>query len=1052
MLKIRIVHKGLILVAVPLIFGVGFISLLCNGLSEANRLVDRELLFKDAIISHIVALKCSADASMARVLYMSSNNPYYKDYYVSNTKKALAADRHLRKLLKHESLSIPRLPSSYHQFLMMGAFKGHTTLTTSPFLRKLQYLSDQQDKAAMSAVRSFQLILYGGMAAGALTSVALAVFFCLSITNRLLIIVNNTLSLSKGAPLTPPVKGSDEIAELDQFLFNSATEIRELERFKKEVIGVISHELKSPLASLGAFLNSLGEGVFGELSARGKDKARRTCSSVKRLMGLVSELLYLDRLELELNREEVNIEGVIADAVDSVKELSEQSGIEIVAKCERGKLFADRNRLVQVIVNLLSNAMKFSPPGGKVTVETSEKETWFECRVSDQGRGIPEEFRKQIFDPFKQVDAKDAVAKKGTGLGLAITRSIIEQHGGLIGVDSEEGKGSTFWFKIPLSNTPHQISTKECVPDRTKERVANSIKSSDEPDGSTSEQSSSRQSSRNKKIHAGKFSVLQQGFVIIAVPLVFQIGFVGVIGYMLNQVCEQVHREENSIEILDSLTRMADSIVGSAGAGIGNVYVLDPLLSRYWETGKRNALHWLGHATHISQAEPERIKGIVEVRHSLEEIFAVFDHELATGESKAIFDRVGGPFKEMTFACQVPGNLSGYQSTMQAERAMSDISGSGAMGGFGLSGEMMEGFRSWSTDPLHTNLMSSYSKFQAAQDRIMSREKKKGEHLSKQRSEMINALKETLLGGICCSIILSIFLAVFLMRSLTSRLRHVMDNTAKLVKREQLSPPIGGSDEIAYLDLVLFETGNRLMELETFKRQLISIVSHELRTPLMSISSALEVFETGMLGDLSEEGKVRLRNAEEETERLICLINDLLDMEKMEAGKFVLDASEVPILEPVEAAISAVAQLAQTRKIKVESTITESDGTVWADRDRLCQVLVNLLSNAIKCSPENGTVLVTAGRVDGDKLKFCVMDHGKGISEELKQKIFDRFAQIEKNDEAEQADTGLSLALAKAIVEQHGGSIGVDSTMWEGSTFWFTIPANPVKNVNNGNV
>src|SRR5205807_1977923 len=161
---------------------------------------------------------------------------------------------------------------------------------------------------------------------------------------------------------------------------------------------------------------------------KAQNKAERTYKTVKRLMGLVADLLYLDRLELEMKPEEIAVDELIATSVDSVKELSEQFGIEIIAKSQGGKVFADRDRLVQVIVNLLSNAMKFSPKQGQVVIETAHREDWFECRVSDQGRGIPEEFRKQIFEPFQQVDAKDATTKKGTGLGLTISRSIIEKH------------------------------------------------------------------------------------------------------------------------------------------------------------------------------------------------------------------------------------------------------------------------------------------------------------------------------------------------------------------------------------------------------------------------------------------------------------------------------------------------------------------------------------------------------------------------------------------------------------------------------------------------
>ncbi|MBX9723053.1 MAG: cell wall metabolism sensor histidine kinase WalK, partial [Candidatus Obscuribacterales bacterium] len=239
------------------------------------------------------------------------------------------------------------------------------------------------------------------------------------------------------------------------------------------------------------------------------------------------------------------------------------------------------------------------------------------------------------------------------------------------------------------------------------------------------------------------------------------------------------------------------------------------------------------------------------------------------------------------------------------------------------------------------------------------------------------------------------------------------------------------------LDQTMYETGLRLAELETFKRELISIVSHELRTPLLSISSALELLGAGALGDLSDKGKNRLHYAQEEADRLIRLINDLLDIEKMEAGKFVLDKSEFKVEELINSSLAAVAQLAEPRNIKLEAVPV--DAKIFADRDRLCQVLINLLSNAIKFSPVAGVIKVRV-ETKSNAMEFRISDQGRGIPEELRQKIFDRFIQVEKADESERGGSGLGLAIAKAIVEQHGGTIGVESLLGQGSTFWFELP------------
>jgi signal transduction histidine kinase len=136
-----------------------------------------------------------------------------------------------------------------------------------------------------------------------------------------------------------------------------------------------------------------------------------------------------------------------------VKTLADKEDITITVSDVNTIVTADGDRLVQVIVNLLSNAIKFSPRGGKIAVDVLTQEEWLEVRVVDEGRGIPEKYKALIFEKFQQVTSSDWRQKGGTGLGLAISKAIIDQLNGSIGVESEEGKGSTFWFRLPLKKT-----------------------------------------------------------------------------------------------------------------------------------------------------------------------------------------------------------------------------------------------------------------------------------------------------------------------------------------------------------------------------------------------------------------------------------------------------------------------------------------------------------------------------------------------------------------------------------------------------------------------
>ena len=1016
------VHKGLILVAIPLIFGIGYISLLFSGLLNTSQLIDREFQLKDAIVSHFSTITSSFCAAVGKQMYFSMLDPAWKKYYQVQQKRAVVTDKHLRRILKSEdSLYIPslgELSSELMQRMSQVSSKPVSGLATTPLLKELQAISKKESRAATQSIDSLRLVLYGGVTLGLAISVLLAIFFCLNITNRLLIIVNNAISLSQGTPLNQPFKGTDEIAELDQLLYKSASEIRELERFKKEMVGVVSHELKSPLTSVGSFLSSLAAGVYGELTGKALDKVNRTYSSVKRLMGLIAELLYLDRLELDMHPESIEIDELLAASIDTVKELSEKSGVEFKIVSPGGTVYADRNRLIQVIVNLLSNAMKFSPQDGIVTLEAKMRDGLFECRVSDQGRGIPVSFRKQIFEPFKQVDASDGTSKKGTGLGLTISRSIVEQHEGKIGVDSEEGKGSTFWFEIPQKRSANQIKDQS---DRTELSI------------------NSKSLSRQGGLRPGKFRVLYQGLLIIALPLLFQIGFALFFNNMLDGLCKQTEREENSIKVLNALNSATDTITGALGPATAAAYMPFPLSCvDTWKRDVADPIAKINEAIKLSKDNPEQEKEIIGALNCVNNLTAVFERENETHQSKNAFEKMDFNYRKFCF------NAYGFElKPVTPEEVAADQAGP-------ISPmEMIGSFRVAAGDYLHSNLYK-FLDVKSYLDRAIDRETMISRKEAKQRHNMINNLKGVLILAIAATVGLSVLISFFLMRSISRRLQHIMENTERLAKREPLKPALAGHDEIALLDGVLFETGNRLMELETFKKELVSIVSHELRTPLLSISAALELFDTGMHGEFTEKGKNRLKFAQGETDRLVRLINDLLDIEKMEAGKFVLDVTQVRVADLFETSLSAAAQLAESKQISLETENSDAEATICVDKDRVCQVFINLLSNAIKYSPEGGKITISAQPVGAERIKFSIRDQGRGIPEELRLKIFDRFVQVEKSDATERGGTGLGLPISKAIVEQHGGEIGVDSQLGAGSTFWFTLPIRSVTASNSG--
>ncbi|HEY9870039.1 MAG TPA: ATP-binding protein [Candidatus Obscuribacterales bacterium] len=215
---------------------------------------------------------------------------------------------------------------------------------------------------------------------------------------------------------------------------------------------MIKANLQIPLASIRRLLTELSDSPPEGLSERGVQRLKLADRNADRLVLLVNDLADLERLDagqFNLNLRAASVSSIIARAVECVRPDAEKRKLSIEVSASEAEIFADPDRLVQVLVNLLSNAIKFSPDSAVITVSATATNQWLEFQVRDRGPGIPAAQRDLIFERFHQVDLADARERKGTGLGLAICKALIQQHGGQIGVDSEPLKGSTFWFRIP---------------------------------------------------------------------------------------------------------------------------------------------------------------------------------------------------------------------------------------------------------------------------------------------------------------------------------------------------------------------------------------------------------------------------------------------------------------------------------------------------------------------------------------------------------------------------------------------------------------------------
>jgi PAS domain S-box-containing protein len=233
-----------------------------------------------------------------------------------------------------------------------------------------------------------------------------------------------------------------------------------------------------------------------------------------------------------------------------------------------------------------------------------------------------------------------------------------------------------------------------------------------------------------------------------------------------------------------------------------------------------------------------------------------------------------------------------------------------------------------------------------------------------------------------------------------------------------------------------------LKQSDQLKDQFLSILSHELRTPINAIMGFGSILDDELAGRLTKQQHHFVRKLLSGADVLLALVDDLLDMSRIQAGKFSLCPQPVALAPVIEEVTTTLAALASQRGQSVVHAVAPGLPSLLADRQRVVQVLTNLVGNAIKFTPEGGCVTVRAC-LDGEApgaLRVEVADTGPGISAADRPKLFRRFTQLDMSATRQAGGTGLGLSIAKALVEAHGGAIGVESEPGRGATFWFTLP------------
>ncbi|MBP2031309.1 signal transduction histidine kinase [Methanohalophilus levihalophilus] len=302
---------------------------------------------------------------------------------------------------------------------------------------------------------------------------------------------------------------------------------------------------------------------------------------------------------------------------------------------------------------------------------------------------------------------------------------------------------------------------------------------------------------------------------------------------------------------------------------------------------------------------------------------------------------------------------------------------------------------------------------------------------------------------------------ILLEKSILSRLSRLGEDVNSISSTGDLSSRVSldGDDELSALALEinnmlenLNQTENRLQQAKLSaeaanrsKDEFLANMSHELRTPLNSIIGFSEILMLDKIGELNDRQEKYVRNVSKSGKHLLGLINGILDISKVEAGKMELHYEEFTVPSVIDEVKMIIAPLTSEKNLKLKIDIDSHLSTIVADRIKFVQIIYNLVSNSIKFTPDRGTISID-GKLDGKMVSISVEDTGIGISKENHDLVFQPFSQIDSAANRQYAGTGLGLALVKQFVEMHGGDIWFESEVGKGTKFTFIIPVEKTMN------
>lgn len=815
-----------------------------------------------------------------------------------------------------------------------GLYKGFT-IELKRIHAALSSKAEGSNLALMGVSPQILLYISGGM--NILLAILLMQMIAKVIINPITKLSKNCQRIMSAEVLASPKRVRNEVNALEESFHKMSVVISENEKRRHSFLEFFQSVQSAALEDVRiCFDTLLAESNLQERARKSIQKARTNLSTLMHLLKSMTDALS-SHASTDINPvyESCSTNALIADCASQVESLLQKKAIKLQVSGEDYQCQLDSNLVKRVLVNFLSNAIKYSPDASEIRLEISKQSEQIEFRVVDKGPGIAEEDQKKLFKEFSQVAAADGVKRAGTGLGLVIAKQIIEAHGGEVGVNSVVNEGSTFWFRIPEKQNAS-----------VAKHAANSP-------------------AKEQRFSKPKGSLARVFLCVLLALILCQSIVLFKLNSMFQTEIKRSHTFTNQKEVMLRLEELlAVHLVWKLDVAtfldkqdVLGVADTKPLIQE-----QRDTIQWiLRHISHkgSSYTHMQRTKSAMEKLDK----FGDYLRKNADNLNIAILPRLVGQAKVL--AGEVEDDLF---DVMAEEGSHTERSYSGAAS-------------------VHAELLSALA-FAA----------------------LVNAL---LIFGV----------GAYSLR-ITDKIRGLQDKATNFAEGNEISSSYLGNDEIAFLDARLCEVAANIREADSQRQKLIAVINHDLRTPLSSIINGLQMILAAGYGEIGQKEKQLTSRAEKELARLLQQINDLLLIEKIDAGLYQLSNEKFELMPVFRAAAESFDASASERNVRFISEVSPdcADICVNGDKSLIEREFAIILSNAVNAAPVGSTIDVAINK-SGDKLSVSFRDRGPGIDNELLPHIFDRFRFIDGKPV-----TGLGLPLAQRLSAIHGGSLEILSS------------------------